>query len=192
MENFEIEFNNVLDNREKCIKAKKTCEESFIKYMEELALNIYCHYYKFWDDHNNILKDDFYLDIINIFGFFCGVVAVKKQTNGISAKHIRLELFRDMSSSSKAVSIIAGEKTDGELFTKIDQGEAYRIPKIIRNVSYFTSGQFISDFNKEVVNHILKDTVETEYYENIMQQINKHMIQLKNDRVEHIIESNLE
>lgn len=192
MENFEIELNNAFDNREKCINAKKTCDDSFIKYMEELALDVYCRYYKFWNDHNNVLIDYFYLDIINIFGFFCGVVAIKKQTNGISDKHIRLELFIDQIASSKAVSIIAGEKTDGELFTKIDQNEAFRIPKIIRNVSYFTSGQFISDFNKAVVNHILKDTVETEYYENIMQQINKHMIQLKNDRVEHIIESNLE
>jgi hypothetical protein len=191
MENFEIEFNNALEIREKCIKAKKTCEESFINYMEELALNIYCHYYKFWNDHDNVLIDYFYLDIINTFGFFCGVVAVKKQTNGVSAKHIRLELLSDMSSSSKAVSIIAGEKYDGELFTKIDQNEIYRIPKIVRNVSYFTSGQFIRDFNKAIVKHILKDAVEMEYYENIMQQINKHIIQLKNDHVEHIIESNL-
>lgn len=192
MENFENEFNSAIDNREKCYNAKKTCDDSFIKYMEELALDIYCRYYKFWDDHNNILMDYFYLDIINIFGFFCGEVAVKKQTNGISAKHIRLELFSDMTSSSKAVSIIAGEKNNGELFTKVDQNEVYRISKIIRNVSYFTSGQFISDFNKAVVKNILKDTVETEYYENIMQQINKHRIQLKNDHVEHIIESNLE
>ena len=66
MENFEIEFNNAFDNREKCINAKKTCDESFIKYMEELALDVYCRYYKFWNDHNNILKDEFYLDIINI------------------------------------------------------------------------------------------------------------------------------
>lgn len=192
MENFEIELNNAFVSREKCIEAEKTCKDSFTKYMEELALDIYCRYYKIWNDHNNILPDYFCLDIINIFGFFCGVVGIKKQTNEISDKLIRLELFRDMSSSSKAVSIIAGEKNDGELFTKIDQNEVYRIPKIIRNVSYFTSGQFISDFNKAVVNHILKDAVETEYYENIMQQINKHMIQLKNDRVEHIIESNLE
>lgn len=192
MENFENELNNAIDNREKCFKAMKTCDDSFIKYMEELTLDIYCRYYKFWNDHNNILIDYFYLDIINIFGFFCGVVAIKKQTNGISDKHIRLELFSDSSASTKAVSIIAGEKNNGEQFTKIDQNEVYRISKIIRNVSYFTSGQFIRDFNDAVVKHILKDTVETEYYENIMQQINKHMIQLKNDHVEHIIESNLE
>ena len=188
MENFENELNNAFDRREKCINAKKTCENSFIKYMEELALDIYCRYYKFWNDHDNILTDYFFLDIITIFGFFCGRVAIKKQSD----KQIKLELYSDMISSSKAVTIIAGEKNNGEQFTKIDQNEVYRISAIIRNVSYFTSGQFIRDFNNAVVKHILKDSVGMEYYENIMRQINKHMFQLKNDHVEHIIESSLE
>lgn len=188
MENFEIELNNAFVGREKCINAKKTCDDSFIKYMEELTLNIYCRYYKIWNDHDNILTDYFYLDINTIFGFFCGRAGITK----LSDKQIRLELFSDTTSSSKAVSIIAGEKKNGEQFTKINQNEIYRISRIIRNVSYFTSGQFIKDFNEAMVKHILKDSVETEYYENIIQQISKHMIQLKNDHVEHIIESNLE
>lgn len=191
MKNSINELESVVEIKNKCNKAMKLCNDAFIKYIEALALDVYCRYYKFWNDHSNILTDYFYLDIINIFGYFCGMVAVKKQTTGISDKHIRLELLVDRSSSSKSMSIIAGEKPTGELYTKIDQNETYRIPKIIRNVSYFTSGQFIGDFNEAIAKHIMKNSVEPEYYENIMQQINKHMMQLKNDQVEHVIENSL-
>lgn len=181
---FEKEIKKTLSYAKKCTDAKKSCEASFLKYMEELATDLYSRYFKIWSAYGEY--DVVHLEIRNVFGYRIGSARISKQD-----EYIEIELTEREHFSSWDMHVYSGVNADGKSFARIGNPSVYNIPKIIDNVEYFTSGQFRRDFEAELISLHTKKTNMPEFYKEIEQKINRHTLQLRNDGLERTIDGAL-
>lgn len=186
---FEKEIKKALSYAKKCTEAKKSCEASFLKYMEELAMDLYSRYYKIWSacGEFNVV----HLDIRNVFGYRIGGARISRVLNEGSNEYVEIELSEKDYPSTWDVRVFSGVEFGGKPFTRSANNSVYNIPKIIDNVEYFTSGQFRRDFEAELIGLYTKKTNMPEFYKEIEQKINRHTLQLRNDGLERTIDGAL-
>lgn len=186
---FEKEIKKTLSYAKKCTDAKKSCEASFLKYMVELATDLYSRYFKIWKTCGEF--NTVHLEIRNAFGYRVGSVRVNMVENEGINEYIAIELTGGEYTTSRDVDVYSGKTIDGKPITRIGSDSVYNIPKIIDNVEYFTSGQFRRDFEAELISRYTKKTNMPEFYKEIEQKINRHTLQLRNDGLERTIDGAL-